>query len=88
MSREKLRRIEEKIDEHVGAKLAQLRLQSGRSQEKIAAVLFLSQNVIFQHENGEIRISAGRLLILSRVLGVEVSTFFEDVPEELLAFLD
>lgn len=88
MSREKLRQIEGKIDEYVGAKLAELRVQGGRSQEKFAALLFLSQNTIFRHENGEVRISAGRLLILSRILGVDVSTFFEDVPEDLLTLPD
>ena len=73
------------VDVHVGARLRDRRTLLGLSQGEIGARLGLSWQQIQKYERGTSRIGASRLYRLSKMLGVPISYFFEDMPMEALA---
>lgn len=68
------------VDISVGGRLRQRRTLLGMSQEKLGRAVGLTFQQIQKYERGVNRIGASRLLQLSRVLGVPIAYFFEDVP--------
>lgn len=68
------------VDISVGGRLRQRRTLLGMSQEKLGRAVGLTFQQIQKYERGVNRIGASRLLQLSRVLGVPIAFFFEDVP--------
>ena len=73
------------VDVHVGARLRDRRTLLGLSQGEIGARLGLSWQQIQKYERGTNRIGASRLYRLSKMLGVPISYFFEDMSMEALA---
>ena len=73
------------VDVHVGGRLRQRRTLLGLSQGEIGARLGLSWQQIQKYERGTNRIGASRLYRLSKILGVSVTYFFEDMPMEVAA---
>ena len=73
------------IDVHVGKRMRLRRSLLGMSQGKLGEALGLSFQQVQIYERGIIRIGASRLFELSRVLGVGVSYFFAEMPEEVAA---
>lgn len=71
------------VDVHVGRRLCLLRKMQGLSQEKLGASIGMTFQQIQKYERGQNRIGASRLFDMSKVLGVSVGTFFEDMPEEV-----
>lgn len=71
------------VDVHVGGRLRDRRTLLGLSQGEIGARLGLSWQQIQKYERGTSRIGASRLYRLSKVLGVPVDFFFEDLPMEV-----
>ncbi len=53
---------------------------AGITQQQIGKTLGVSFQQVQKYENGTNRISAGRLYILARALGVEVEDFFDGIP--------
>ena len=72
------------VDVHVGERLRQRRTLLGLSQGEIGARLGLSFQQIQKYERGTNRIGASRLYRLSKVLGVPITYFFEDMPMEVV----
>ena len=70
------------IDVHVGSRVRLRRTLSGLSQTQLGERLELTYQQIQKYERGVNRISASRLYQLSRILGVPVSFFFDDLDEE------
>lgn len=68
------------IDVHVGSRVRLRRMLLGMSQEKLGEHLGLTFQQIQKYEKGINRIGASRLFDLSRVLGVPVQFFYEDLP--------
>lgn len=68
-------------DIHVGKRLRLRRTLLGMSQEKLGVAVGLTFQQVQKYERGTNRIGASRLYELSRVLGVSVNYFFEDMPE-------
>lgn len=73
------------IDLHVGSQLRLARELTGMTQTEVGRALHMSFQVIQKYEQGEIRISASRLLQLARLLLKSPDYFFEglvasDVP--------
>jgi DNA-binding XRE family transcriptional regulator len=68
------------MDAWVGSRLLQRRTELGLSRAKLAALLTVSQLQIQKYEKGVNRISAGRLYVVSVLLAVPVSWFFEGGP--------
>ena len=68
------------VDVHVGNRLRQRRTLLGMSQEKLAAAFGVSFQQIQKYERGANRISASRLHLLTQILDVPVTYFFEGLP--------
>ena len=73
------------VDVHVGGRVRQRRILLGLSQDAVGARLGLSFQQIQKYERGTSRIGASRLYRLSKILGVPVTFFFEDMPMEVVA---
>ncbi|NNG04148.1 MAG: helix-turn-helix transcriptional regulator [Inquilinus sp.] len=71
------------VDVHVGMRLRQRRTLLGMSQEKLAKAFGVSFQQVQKYERGANRISASRLHLLTRILDVPVSYFFEGIPSEV-----
>jgi transcriptional regulator with XRE-family HTH domain len=67
-----------RLDQEVGARIRFQRLSVGMSQEKLADLLGITFQQIQKYEKGANRIGAGRLLEISRALGVPITFFYED----------
>jgi transcriptional regulator with XRE-family HTH domain len=64
-------------DRHVGARIRLQRTLTGMTQEKLADILGITFQQVQKYEKGTNRVGAGRLLAISKALGVPVSFFFE-----------
>ena len=71
------------IDIHVGARVRARRTLLGMSLPKLGKVISLSFQQVHKYEMGTNRISASRLYQMSKVLGVPISYFFDDLPAEI-----
>ena len=70
------------IDIHVGSRVYLRRNLLGLSQGTLGKDIGVSFQQVQKYERGVNRIGASRLFILSRVLDVPVSFFFEDMPSD------
>jgi transcriptional regulator with XRE-family HTH domain len=70
------------VDIHVGARMRMRRTLLGLSQEKLGDALGLTFQQVQKYERGANRIGASRLHQLSKVLGVPVAYFFEELAAE------
>jgi transcriptional regulator with XRE-family HTH domain len=68
------------IDIHVGTRVRMQRNILGMSQEKLAEALGVTFQQVQKYENGTNRVSASRLHDMSKVLGVDISYFFDKAP--------
>ena len=69
------------VDLSVGSRLRQARLLAGASQEDVGSAIGVSFQAVQKYENGENRLSAGRLAAAAKFLGVPMSFFFQDDTE-------
>ncbi len=67
------------VDGILGAQLRRRRTVLGISQEKLAEQIGVTFQQIQKYENGANRISASRLLELSKILNTPVAKFYESV---------
>ncbi|MDF1791755.1 MAG: helix-turn-helix transcriptional regulator [Thalassobaculaceae bacterium] len=70
------------IDIHVGARVRLRRTLLGMSQERLGDALGLTFQQVQKYERGANRVGASRLFELAKALGVPVSYFFDDMPED------
>lgn len=68
------------IDVHVGGRVRLRRMLIGMSQEKLADQLGITFQQVQKYEKGTNRIGASRLFEASRILGVPVSFFYDELP--------
>jgi transcriptional regulator with XRE-family HTH domain len=73
------------VDLSVGGRLRQARLLAGASQEEVGTAIGVSFQAVQKYENGENRLSAGRLAAAAKFLGVPMSFFFQDDAEPAAA---
>ena len=73
------------VDVHVGGRLRERRQLLRLSQGEVGSRLGLSFQQIQKYERGTSRIGASRLYRLSKILGVPVDFFFEDMPMGVVA---
>ena len=71
------------VDVHVGSRVRLRRTMLGLSQEKLGAAINLTFQQVQKYERGTNRIGSSRLFEMSKVLGVPVSFFFDDMPPEV-----
>ena len=69
-------------DVHVGERLRALRKRAGVSQGHLASTMGITFQQIQKYERGDNRMSASKLLVAARVLGVRVSDFFQGLEPE------
>jgi transcriptional regulator with XRE-family HTH domain len=69
------------VDLSVGQRLRPARLLAGASQEDVGTAIGVSFQAVQKYENGENRLSAGRLAAAAKFLGVPMSFFFQDDTE-------
>ncbi|MBI1330263.1 MAG: helix-turn-helix domain-containing protein [Alphaproteobacteria bacterium] len=75
------KRTTTEYDTHIGYQIRRLRLLAGMSQEQLGTGLGVSFQQIQKYENGTNRISAGRLYVAARVLGIRVADFYTELEE-------
>lgn len=67
------------IDKHVGRRLRLLRQVNEVSLEKLAEIVEVAPQQIQKYEVGETRISASRIFELSKIFGVPLTWFYDDL---------
>ncbi|NBV06807.1 MAG: XRE family transcriptional regulator [Proteobacteria bacterium] len=80
-----------KIIEKIGRRISLLREKRGMSIEELAFGIGISNQLLFDHEIGRIRIAADVLIRIAEVLNLKIINFFpiEDVGEKIgMPFLD
>ena len=70
----------EKIDKHLGMRIAQARSEAGLSLEAAAAAIDLTDPAYAALEQGDQRVSAFVLANLSRLFGRTIGWFYEGLP--------
>ncbi len=71
------------FDEFIGRKLRQVRKVAGLTQAELGRCVGLSFQQVQKHENGSVRISAGRLLSYSLALNTPIEFFFDGITPDL-----
>lgn len=66
----------DKLDKYIGNKIYVLRLAHGLSRQQLAEKVGVTHQQIQKYEKGINRISAGRLLLVSKTLEKQVAFFF------------
>ncbi len=73
------------LDAYVGKRLKLRRVMLRMSQDELASMIGVTFQQIQKYESGANRISASRLFIISKVLQIDISFFFDglekDIPE-------
>jgi transcriptional regulator with XRE-family HTH domain len=75
-------------DLHVGAMIRLRRIEIGMSQEKLAELIGVSYQQAAKYERGINRVSAGKLYVIAKALGVEVQSFYDGIDEATPAGID
>jgi transcriptional regulator with XRE-family HTH domain len=70
------------VDRHVGNRVRMRRLLVGMSQEKLGELLGITFQQVQKYEKGSNRVSASRLYQISRVLGVPVQYFYDELKSD------
>jgi len=76
------------IDTHVGGRIRARRGLLGMSQKDLGEKVALTFQQIQKYERGANRIGSGRLFEFSRILGVPISYFFDEMTAELKSYAD
>jgi transcriptional regulator with XRE-family HTH domain len=69
------------VDAHVGVRMRVRRQIIGMSQEKLGELLGITFQQVQKYEKGSNRVSASRLYLMAKVLGVPVQYFFDGLPD-------
>ena len=78
MKTKRARETELKLDREVAARVRAQRLASGLTQTELGKRIGVTFQQIQKYENGSNRLTAGKLIILSEILGVPVEQFLVD----------
>lgn len=76
------------VDKHVGNRIRERRRELHISQQEISEILGVSYQQLQKYENGNNRISAGRMFLLAHILKVEVGFFYQGLPPSEELFKD
>lgn len=72
------------VDVHVGRRVRLRRTLLGLSQEKLGEALGLTFQQVQKYERGTNRIGSSRLYMLSHILDVPISFFFDDMDSDVV----
>ena len=76
------------IDAHVGGRIRTRRALLGMSQKDLGAKVGLTFQQIQKYERGANRVGSGRLYEFSKILGVSIAYFFDEMPSQLQSFAE
>lgn len=79
------KKLTREIEVQVGKNIQNYRLQRGFTQRDVARSLGVTYQQIQKYENATNRISASRLLLLSKILRVSLMKLFEGKEEKLIS---
>lgn len=71
------------IDSPLGERLRGERNARNMTRATLAGALDISESTLQKYEEGQVRISASRLWQMCRLLDVDVSDFFSDLPHQV-----
>jgi len=71
------------IDKYVGHRLKTRRKEKDLSQGELAESLNISFQQLQKYESGANRISSGRLYVAAKLLGVDITYFYQDIEPSL-----
>lgn len=71
------------IDSHIGNKIYELRVASGLSRQELGERIGVTHQQCQKYEKGTNRVSAGRLVLIAKVLNKPVDYFFQDLSNEM-----
>ena len=69
------------IDKYIGRKIYELRLASGLSRQELGSKIGVTHQQLQKYEKGINRLSAGRLLLLAKVLSKPIEYFYADIKQ-------
>lgn len=69
------------IDSHIGKKIYELRLASGLSRQELGEKIGVTHQQCQKYEKGTNRVSAGRLVLIAKVLNKPAEYFFDGITE-------
>lgn len=72
---------------NLGAKIKQIRIDAGITQQQLADKIFKSKRTVEMYESNKIDISIGTLQDISNVLNTSLLNILVDDPSELLSIL-
>lgn len=77
------RKIEhiDKIDQHIGQKIQELRLFLGMSRQQLGDLIEVTHQQLQKYEKGSNRVSAGRLAIIAKFLQKPITYFYEGMDQ-------
>jgi len=70
------------IDRLIGGKVYSLRLAKGLSRQQLSKAIGVTHQQLHKYEKGLNRISVGRLVLIARSLGANVSYFYSEIEKE------
>ena len=70
------------VDDYVGGRIKERRVELGLSQTAVAVQLGLTFQQVQKYERGYNRVSASRLYDLSKILNVDIEYFFEGFRDD------
>jgi transcriptional regulator with XRE-family HTH domain len=69
------------VDRWVGQRMRERRVMLGLTQQQMAELIGVTYQQAHKYETGINRIAAGRLYLIAKTLGVDVSYFFEGLGD-------
>jgi transcriptional regulator with XRE-family HTH domain len=69
------------VDEHIGRRVRERRLEIGMSQEHLAELLGVTFQQIQKYEKGVNRVAASRLYDMTGALDVDIAYFFDGLKK-------
>lgn len=74
-------RVTNHLDAEIGQRLRQARLVENLTQDGLAKKLGISFQQVQKYENGTNRVSSSRLWTMSRVLGLPITYFYDNLDD-------
>jgi transcriptional regulator with XRE-family HTH domain len=71
----------EQIDKIIGGRIYSLRVAQGIARKQLAKLIEVTPQQLQKYEKGTNRISVGRLVLISKSLGEEISYFYEGLEQ-------
>ena len=71
----------EQIDKIIGGRIYSLRVAQGIARKQLAKLIEVTPQQLQKYEKGTNRISVGRLVLIAKSLGEEISYFYEGLEQ-------